>query len=129
MSLRIKIYRDISGTWSVDGLLPASVSNLPSLSASIDYARKVCDAAPGTIERYVDGVYIVAHQERGLPKALVSGGTGQSHLVRERLDRHGATPWTRLVTWLRGSRRLAAEASAACLREHEVPNVVNLTLV
>src|SRR5215469_925965 len=109
MSLRIKIYRDISGTWSVDGLAP--VSNLPSLSASFDYARKACDAAPATIELYVDGVYIVAHQERGWPKALVSGGTGQSHLVRERLTgtkrRHG-----RLIAWLRGPRHLAAEASA-----------------
>ena len=129
MSLRIKIYRDICGTWSVEGLLPASVSNLPSLSASIDYARKACDAAPATIELYVDGVYIVAHQERGWPKALVSSGTGQRHLVRERLDRNEATPWSRLIAWLRGPRHLAAEASAACLTEHEVSNVVNLTLV
>src|SRR5262245_23665678 len=129
MSLRIKIYRDTCGTWSVAGLLPASVSNLPSLSASIDYARKACDAAPATIELYVAGVYIVVHQERGWPKALVSARTGQNRLVCERLDRDGATPWTRLITWLRGPRRLAAEATPTCLREHEVSNVVNLTLV
>ena len=129
MNLRIKICRDICGTWSVDGLSPAPVPNLPSLSASIDYARKACDAAPATIELYVDGVYIVAHQERGWPKALVSSGTGQRHLVRERLDRNEATPWSRLITWLRGPRRLTAEASPARLREHEVSNVMNLTLV
>jgi len=129
MSLRIKICRDISGTWSVDGPLPASVSNLPSLSASIDYARKACDAAPAIIELYVDGVYIVAHQERGWPKALVSSGAGQKYPVRERLDRDEATPWSRLIAWLRGPRHLAAEVSPPCLRESEVSNVVNLRLV
>jgi hypothetical protein len=72
MSLRIKIFRDVGGSWSVHGPSPVPVSGLPSLSASIDYARQACGAAPATIELYVDGMYIVAHQERGWPKALVT---------------------------------------------------------
>ena len=76
MSLRIEICRDAEETWSVHGASPVPVSDLPSLSASIDYARQACDAAPATIELYVDGMYIVAHQERGWPKALVTSDTG-----------------------------------------------------
>src|SRR5436309_15889186 len=76
MSLRIKICRDVGGTWSVHGLSPEPVSDFRSLSASIDYARQACNAAPATIELYVDGMYIVGHQERGWPKALVASETG-----------------------------------------------------
>jgi hypothetical protein len=72
MSLRIEICRDVGGTWSVHGPSFATASDLPSLSASIHYARRACNAAPATIELYVDGMYIVAHQERGWPKPLVS---------------------------------------------------------
>ena len=78
MSSRIKICRDFEGTWTVYGTSPEQVSGLPSLSASIDYARKACSAAPATIELYIDGMYIVAHQESGWPKALVSPGIGQN---------------------------------------------------
>ena len=80
MSLRIKICSDVGGTWSVHGPSPAPVCDLPSLSASIDYARQACDAAPATIELYVDGMYIVAHQERGWPKALVTSDIGTSDI-------------------------------------------------
>src|SRR5271169_163512 len=86
MSLCIKICRDVGGTWSVHGLSPVPVSDLPSLSASIDYARQACDAAPATIELYVDGMYIVAHQERGWPKALVTPETGRSYPIPAGLD-------------------------------------------
>jgi hypothetical protein len=72
MSLRIKICREVGGSWSVDGLSPVPVSDFPSLTASLDYAREACDAAPAAIELYVDGMYIVAHQERGWPKSLVN---------------------------------------------------------
>ena len=50
MSLQIKIRRDGWGTWSVLGLSSVPVSDLPSLSTSIDYARNACNAAPATIE-------------------------------------------------------------------------------
>ena len=93
MSLRIKICRDVGGSWSVHGPSPVRVSDLPSLSASIDYARRACNAAPATIELYVDGMYIVAHQERGWPKALV-GSEIASRPVPQALIRaehcHGA---------------------------------------
>src|SRR5436309_13939597 len=107
MSLRIKICRDVGGTWSVHGLSSVPVSNLPSLSASIDYARQACNAAPATIELYVDGMYIVAHQERGWPKALVASQTGTSEIRRRRPvpprpDPVGAARWRRLIGWLRG---------------------------
>jgi hypothetical protein len=70
MSLQLRICRDVWGTWSVHGLSSVPVSHLSSLSASIDYARKACDAAPATLELIVDGMYMVVHQERGWPRSL-----------------------------------------------------------
>src|SRR5207248_8052962 len=95
MSSRIKICRDVGGTWSVHGRSPVPVSDFRSLSASIDYARQACNAAPATIELYVDGMYIVAHQERGWPKALVAslkpGGAARSPQALIRAEQcHGA---------------------------------------
>ena len=84
MTLQLKICSDSRGTWSVHGLSPLPVKHLPSLSASIDYARQACNAAPATIELYVDGMYIVAHQERGWPKALVSSEIARSRPVQAR---------------------------------------------
>jgi hypothetical protein len=46
MSLHIKICHDVWGTWSVHGLSSVPVSNLPSLSASIDYARTAMRRRP-----------------------------------------------------------------------------------
>ena len=116
MSLRIKICRDVGGTWSVHGPSPVPVSDFPSLSASIDYARQACNAAPATIELYVDGMYIVAHQERGWPKALVASETGRSRPVPPAPDLAGAAPWSRLAAWLRGPRHPSSAASPANLR-------------
>jgi hypothetical protein len=121
MSLRIKIYHDVGGSWSVHGPSPVPVSDLPSLSASLDYARQACDAAPATIELYVDGMYIVAHQERGWPKALVSSEIGTSEIGRNRpvpprSDPTRAAPWSRLAAWLRGPRHSSTAASPASLR-------------
>jgi hypothetical protein len=67
-SLRLKICRDLSGTWSVHGLSSLPVANLPSLSASLDYARRECAAAPAIIELVIDGFYAVVHQEDGWPR-------------------------------------------------------------
>jgi hypothetical protein len=116
MSLRIKMCRDVGGTWSVHGLSPVPVSDFPSLSASIDYARQACDAAPATIELYVDGMYIVAHQERGWPKALVSSAIARSRPVPAAPDPARAAPWSRLTAWLRGQRHPSSAASPANLR-------------
>jgi hypothetical protein len=116
MSLRIKICREFGGTWSVHGVSPVPVSDLPSLSASLDYARQACNAAPATIELYVDGMYIVAHQERGWPKALVSSEIGRSRPVPAVPDPARAAPWNRLTAWLRGPRHSSTAASPASLR-------------
>jgi hypothetical protein len=72
MSLHLKISSDDCGTWSVHGLPSLPVKHLPSLSASIDYAREECAAAPATIELLVDGFYAVVHQERGWPRRLLA---------------------------------------------------------
>jgi hypothetical protein len=75
MSLRLKICRDIWGMWSVEHLTPVPVSHFPSLSAAIEYARKACGAAPATIELFVEGMYLVVHQERGWPRQLIAADT------------------------------------------------------
>ena len=129
MSLRIKICSDVGGTWSVHGPSPAPVCDLPSLSASIDYARQACDAAPATIELYVDGMYIVAHQERGWPKALVSSEVGRGRPVPADPDPGRAAPWSRLVAWLRRPRHVSTAAGPASLSKHQVSNAAGLRLV
>jgi hypothetical protein len=129
MSLRIKICRDVGGSWSVHGPSPVPVSDLPSLSASIDYARQACDAAPATIELYVDGMYIVAHQERGWPKALVNPEIGRNRPVPAGSDPGRAALWSRLVAWLRGRRASRTEGSPASLSKQEVSNAASLRLV
>ena len=129
MSARIKICREFGGTWSVYGTSPAPVSGLPSLSASIDYACHACNAAPATLELYIDGMYIVAHQESGWPKALVSSGTGETHPVDKTHDLGETPPWSRLMTWLRGPRHFTARPGHPRAREREASNVVSLKLV
>ena len=129
MSSRIKICRDFEGTWSVYGTSPEQVFGLPSLSASIDYARKACNAAPATIELYIDGMYIVAHQESGWPKALVSPGIGQNPPADKRRVVRETSPWTRLITWLSGLQHLTSEPGHPRVREREASNVVSLKLV
>jgi hypothetical protein len=127
MSLHIKIRRDVWETWSVHGLSSVPVSDLPSLSASIDYARNACNAAPATIELYVDGMYIVAHQEAGWPKALVASETGRCGQIPTRPDHARAALWSRLVAWLRGARH--SSTGRASLRQQEPSNVASLKLI
>ena len=86
MSLQLKICRNVCGTWSVHGLLPLPVSGLPSLSASIDYAREECSAAPATIVLLIDGFYLVVHQELGWPRRLVVPEAEQAHPVSAEAD-------------------------------------------
>ena len=134
MSLHIKICRDVSGSWSVHGASPVPVSDLPSLSASIDYARQACNAAPATIELYVDGLYIVAHQERGWPKALVTSEIGASEIESSRPvpagpDPGGAALWSRLIAWLREPRHSGTPDSPGSSSKQEVANAASLRLV
>jgi hypothetical protein len=129
MSLRIKICRDVWGTWSVHGPSSMPVSHLPSLSASIDYARKQCDAPPATIELYVDGVYNVAHQERGWPKALAAPAIGQSRPASTGPHLGTAPLRSRLGAWLRRARHLNTEPSLASVRQRQGSNGASLKLV
>jgi hypothetical protein len=81
VSLRLRICRDTCGTWSVHGLSPLPVAHLPSLSASLDYARRECAAAPATIELLIDGFYAVVHQEVGWPRPPLTLKAGGPRLV------------------------------------------------
>src|ERR1700745_1152521 len=102
MSVRIKMCRDVGGSWSVHGPSRAPVSDLPSLSASLDYAPRACNEAPATTALYCGGLYIVAHQGCGWPKALVSPAIARSCPVPAAPDPARAAPWSRLTAWLRG---------------------------
>jgi hypothetical protein len=86
MCLHLKICRNVCGTWSVHGLLPLPVSDLRSLSESIDYAREKCAAAPATIVLLIDGFYLVVHQERGWPRRLLVSEAEQAHPVPAEAD-------------------------------------------
>jgi hypothetical protein len=79
MNLCLQVVHEPAGDWTVRGLAKRPVVHLPSLSASIDYARRECAAAPATIEFLIDGLYAVAHQADGWPRELV----GQCSSVRE----------------------------------------------
>jgi hypothetical protein len=113
MSLRLKICRDIWGTWSVQDLTPISVSHFPSLSAAIEYARKACNAAPATIELLVDGMYLVVHQERGWPRQLVAAETDRPRPAGSNKRLRGLSILSRFLARARRSRPLSATCSAA----------------
>jgi hypothetical protein len=114
--LRLKICRDRWGTWSVHGLSPLPVAHLPSLSASFDYARRECAAAPATIELEVDGFYAVVHQEDGWPRPPIvveakrplvvdHGTTAPSYNDTASVDRSRAS---RFIEWRACATRLIA---------------------
>lgn len=102
MGVHLKICHDVCGTWSVHGLSPFPTSHLPSLSASIDYARKGCAGSPATIELLIDGFCAVVYQERGWPRRLLAPDANQPRL--EAADTGlGVTPVPgRFFAWLRG---------------------------
>lgn len=120
MSLRLKICRDIWGSWSVHGLSALPTSHLPSLSASIEYARKACDAAPATIELVVDGMYIVIYQDRGWPHQLVGAQTDLSCSAALEPVPGKAVSDSRPFAWFKGLWHWAAEDSPAAAR-HGTP--------
>jgi hypothetical protein len=114
MSLQLKICQDVWGTWSLHGLASGPVSHLPSLSASIDHAREACDAAPATIELFVDGMYMVVHQERGWPRPLLAPKTDPIRRTTTGSDLPDPQVRGRLLTWLR---RFARELHPAASSE------------
>ena len=102
MNLQLKICRDVFGTWTVDGLSSGPMSHLRSLRASVDYARKACDAAPATIEFLVDGLYFVVHQERGWPRSLLAPATDRPPQACTGSALNGHPIHRRFLAWLRG---------------------------
>jgi len=114
MSLQLKICRDVWGTCSVHGLSAAPASHLPSLPASIEYARKTCDAVPATIELFVDGMYIVAHQDQGWPRPLFARSSDRARTTETEPDLRGSLTRSRFFAWLR---RFGAEYHPAASKE------------
>lgn len=71
MGLSLQIVHNRQGSWTVHGLANRPVARLPTLAASLDYARRECAAAPATIEFVIDGFYAVVHQQNGWPREVV----------------------------------------------------------
>ena len=101
MTLHLQIFRDDGGSWSVHGLSTQPTTGLPSLSASIDHARRECQEEPATIELVVDGFYAVIHQEDGWPRQLIAA---EASLPKGSLGNEGAdrSPFSRLCDWVTG---------------------------
>jgi hypothetical protein len=127
MGLCVKIARDVWGTWSVQGASAVPVSHLPSLSASIDYARTACNAAPATIELFVDGMYVVVHQEHGWPRRLLAADDGACPASAE-IDLGGPAKCSRFLAWLGGRRRLTAKGGLTASKEPTVTRAAGLEL-
>jgi hypothetical protein len=104
MTLRLQICRDSCGGWSVFGLSPQPAKKFPSLSASVDYARRECGAVPATIEVMAGGCWAVVHQQEGWPRQVVGPDAKRSkrkggdpgEAPEERRDR---SPRRRLARW------------------------------
>ena len=70
MDLRLQIYRDPVGTWSIEGLPAPSVAEFENLSEGLEYAKRRCASAPAGIEFFIDGFYLFVYQEQGWPHRL-----------------------------------------------------------
>jgi len=70
MDLRLQVYRDPVGTWSIKGLPAQSVAEFEDLSEGLEYAKRGCASAPAVIELFIDGLYLVVYQEKGWPHQL-----------------------------------------------------------
>jgi hypothetical protein len=101
MRLQLKICRDDWGTWSVRGLSPLTVSHLPTLPASIDFARNKCGAVPATIEFLIDGFYISVEQERGWPCRFTAPRADLARQAAPETDLAGPSTWSRFLAWLK----------------------------
>jgi hypothetical protein len=100
--LRLKICREVCGSWSVYGLSLLPADQLPSLSDAIDYARQQCAAAPATIELLIGGFYAVIHQERGWPRRLLAREVDEKPPASSPTSLRAAPASSRLFGWLIG---------------------------
>jgi hypothetical protein len=105
MSLSLQIVHDPTGSWSVHGPGSRSITRLPSLAASLDYARRECAAAPVTIEFLIDGFYAVVHQQHGWLRALVVPEFDGSAPAAEEIGDRRHSPFCRWYDWATGRQR------------------------
>jgi hypothetical protein len=100
-SWHLKICCDHPGSWSVHGLGPQPMRNLPSLRASLDYARLQCGGAPATIELMIESFYAVVHQVEGWPRQLVGPDAAAAPASENSPDPALWRRFARLRQWLR----------------------------
>jgi hypothetical protein len=105
MSLCLQIVHEPAGNWTVHGLANRPVAHLPSLAASVDYARRECAEAPATLEVMIDGFYAVVHQGDGWPRKLVAAESEVPPVAAEKLNPRGFSPFLRWCDWLTGERQ------------------------
>jgi hypothetical protein len=105
MSLCLQIVHEPAGSWTVRGLANRPVAHLPSLAASVDYARRECAEAPATIELMIDGFYAVVHQQDGWPRQLVGPEFDMPRMTAEEIGDKSRSPFRRWCDWATGRRR------------------------
>jgi hypothetical protein len=105
MSLSLQIVHDPAGSWSVHGLVNRPVARLASLTASLEYARRECAAAPATIEFMIDGFYAVVHQQHGWPRQVVFPEFDAARPAVEEIGNKRRFPLDRWYGWATGRRR------------------------
>jgi hypothetical protein len=105
MSLCLQIVHEQAGSWTVHGLANRPVARLPSLAASVDYARRECGEASATIELLIDGLYAVVHQRDGWPRQLVASESSAPLMAAEELGHEGRSPFKRWRDWTTGRRQ------------------------
>jgi hypothetical protein len=99
-SWHLQIRCDDCTSWSVHGLGPEPMRNLPSLRASLDYARLECGGAPATIELMIESFYAVIHQEEGWPRQLVGPDAAVASANESGTDAALWRRFARLRQWL-----------------------------
>jgi hypothetical protein len=105
MSCQLRIVHESAGDWSVHGLGGSPVAHLPSLAASIDYARRECDEAPATIELVIDGFYAVVHQQSGWPREVVPVPFDDCRVARDEVGGKAGSAFRRWCDWVSRKRR------------------------
>jgi hypothetical protein len=105
MSLCLQIVHEPAGSWSVHGLANRPVAYLPSLAASVDYARRECAEAPATIELMIDGFYAVVHQQDGWPRRLVASEFSEPCKTPEEILEQGGSSFKRWCDRVAGRHR------------------------
>jgi hypothetical protein len=105
MNWQLRIVHEPAGSWTVHGLGSPPVAHLPSLAASIDYARRECDEAPATIELVIDGLYAVVHQPNGWPREVVPSEFHECRAAGGEIGNKADSAFRRWCDWVSRKRR------------------------